>query len=107
LEITGSEDDSIENTDYFCRFLLQTWRVKVGEKATSGLRFNPRPLAESQIGDDIGSTGRLSAPTNRNGGSIRVVKGIGVWIFRQKYRVVSVHASIFPGSHQRRLQTSG
>jgi len=24
----------------------------VGEKATSGLRFNTRPLAESQIGDD-------------------------------------------------------
>jgi hypothetical protein len=62
LEITGSVDDSIENTDYFCRFLLQTWRVKVGEKATSGWRFNTRPLVESQNGDDIRTTGRLSAP---------------------------------------------
>jgi len=84
----------------------------VGEKATSGLRFNTRPLTESQIGDDrrywiYRKTQRttVTGTVDLRMGSIRVVEGIGVWIFRQKSCGVNVHASIFPESRRRRLQT--
>ena len=46
-----TSDDTIENTDHFCGFLLKCG-VKAGEKTTSGSEFNAKTLAEYQIGDD-------------------------------------------------------
>jgi hypothetical protein len=55
-----NEHDTIENMDHFCGFLLQMWS-EGGRKDHFRLEFNTKTLAESQIGDDIASTGRLSA----------------------------------------------
>jgi hypothetical protein len=55
-----NEQDTIENPDHFCGFLLQMWS-EGGRKHHFRLEFNTTTPAECQIGDDIASTGRLRA----------------------------------------------
>src|SRR5271169_966719 len=55
-----SGHDTIENTDYFCGFLLQMWN-EGGRKDHFWSEFNTKTLAERQIGDEIASTGRPRA----------------------------------------------
>ena len=81
-----------------------------GRKDHFRSEFNAKTLAEYQIGDDTAFTGRLRLNTvtgvDLSVGSIPVIEGIYLWIFRQKSCGLSVHASILPESHQRGLQTS-
>ncbi len=104
-----NEHDIIENTDHFCGILLQVWS-EGGRKDHFRAEFNAKTLAGYQIGDDTASTGKLgSIPSpewDSSVGSIPVIEGICLWIFRQKSCGLSVHASILPESHQRGLQTS-
>ena len=83
-----------------------------GRKDGFRREFYRKTLVEYQIGDDIGFAGRLRVTPSPERWtwervSIRVVEGIGVWLFPQKFCGVSARASILPESRQRRLQTSG
>jgi hypothetical protein len=60
MDHTRNERDTIENTDHFCRFLLQTGS-EGGRKDHFRPEFNTTTLAECQIADDIAPTGMLRA----------------------------------------------
>jgi len=60
MDHTRDERGTIENTDHFCRFLLQTGS-EGRRKDHFRLELNTTTLAECQIADDIAPTGRLRA----------------------------------------------
>jgi len=97
-----NDHDTIENTDHFCGFLLQMWSER-GRKDYFRLEFNAKTLTECPNPRRYciySKTPRNTGALDLRMGSIRVVNGISVWIFRQKSCGVSVHASILPESHQ-------
>ena len=108
--IVKNEHGTLENTNLFCRFLLKCG-VKGGEKP---LRARVQDENSSRIsnlrryGESRGDSGQYRpGPLNLRMRSIRVVEGIGVWVFRQTSCYVSVHASTLPEWYRPRLQTPG
>src|SRR5271170_245891 len=93
--IVRNELSTIENTNHFCRFVLKM-RREDRRKDHSRLEFNARTLADLRSATNCVQR-RFRATPPRTAelrmGSIRMVEGIGVWVLRQKFCDLSVHAS--------------